>query len=268
MIRNFIKKIPGTRSLNKLILERIIMRNFLACSSLELKQVKFYNQFIKKNDLVFDVGCNVGSRTKLFLNLGGKVVGFEPQEDLCNHLHGHLKRNRRFSLERTALGSKTGSAKINISDAHVLSSMSKRWIEATQKSGRFDQYNWNETQKVAVSTLDEKIKTYGTPQFIKIDVEGYEFEVLKGLTRPINFISIEFTAEDIKNSQKCIKLISNLGEYLFNYSIGESLSFEERSWKTRDQIECLLRKQCQDDTRCWGDIYAKLVGAKESTLII
>ena len=268
MIRNFIKKIPGTRSLNKLILERIIMRNFLACSSLELKQVKFYNQFIKKNDLVFDVGCNVGSRTKLFLNLGGKVVGFEPQEDLCNHLHGHLKRNRRFSLERTALGSKTGSAEINISDAHVLSSMSKRWIEATQKSGRFDQYSWNKTEKVSVSTLDEKIKTYGTPQFIKIDVEGYEFEVLKGLTRPINFISIEFTAEDIKNSQNCIELISNLGEYLFNYSIGESLYFEKKSWKTRDQIECLLRKQCQDDSRCWGDIYAKLVGAQESTLKI
>ena len=261
MIRNFIKKIPGSISLNNLLLERNIMRNFLACSSSELKQVKFYNQFIKKNDLVFDVGCNVGSRTKLFLNLGGKVVGFEPQEDLCNHLHGHLKRNRSFSLERTALGSEKGFAEIKISDAHVLSSMSNRWIDATQKSGRFDQYSWNKIEKISVSTLDEEIKIYGIPQFIKIDVEGYEFEVLKGLTRPINFMSIEFTAEDLENSKNCIELISNLGEYLFNYSIGESLTFEKKSWKTKDQIECLLRKQCLDDTRCWGDIYAKIVEA-------
>ena len=259
MIRKLIKKIPGTKSLNKILLERNIMKNFLACSSLEFEKIKFYEQFIKKNDLIFDVGANVGSKSKLFLNLGGKVVGFEPQNELCNYLNDHLKRNKKFNLERTALGSELGFAEMKISDAHVLSSMSNRWIESTKKSGRFDQYNWNETQKVAVSTLDEKIKTYGTPQFIKIDVEGYEFEVLKGLSRPINFMSIEFTAEDIKNSQDCIDLISNLGEYLFNFSIGESLIFEKKSWKTKDQIVCLLKKQCLVDTRCWGDIYAKLV---------
>ena len=259
MLRKFIKKIPGTKSLNNILLERKLMKNFLACSSLEFKQIQFYEQFIKKNDLIFDVGCNVGSRAKLFLNLGGKVVGFEPQNELCNYLNCHLRRNKKFSLERTALGAELGFAEMKISDAHVLSSMSNRWIEATKKSGRFDQYNWNKTQKVSVSTLDEKIKTYGTPQFIKIDVEGYEFEVLKGLSRPINFMSIEFTAEDIKNSQDCIDLISNLGEYLFNFSIGESLIFEKKSWKTKDQIVCLLKKQCLVDTRCWGDIYAKLV---------
>ena len=259
MLKKLIKKIPGTKLLNNFLLERNLMKNFLTCSSLEFKQIKFYEQFIKKNDLIFDVGCNIGSRTKLFLNLGGKVVGFEPQNELCNYLIGHLGRNKKFSLERTALGAELGFSEIKISDAHVLSSMSTRWIEATKKSGRFDQYNWNETQKVAVSTLDEKIKTYGTPQFIKIDVEGYEFEVLKGLSHPINFMSIEFTAEDIKNSQDCIDLISNLGEYLFNFSIGESLIFEKKSWKTKDQIVCLLKKQCVVDTRCWGDIYAKLV---------
>ncbi len=259
MIRDLIKKIPGTKSLNTLLLERNIMKNFLSYSSLELEQVKFYNQFIKKNDLVFDVGCNMGSKAKLFLKLGGKVVGFEPQDDLCNHLHGHLKRNRNFSLERTALGSETGFSEIKISDAHVLSSMSDRWIDATKKSGRFEQYRWEKNEKVAVSTIDEKINEYGTPQFIKIDVEGYEFEVLKGLTRPINFISIEFTAEDIENSRNCINLISNLGEYLFNYSIGENHLFEENSWKTKEQIEYLLSQKCENDSRCWGDVYAKFV---------
>ena len=122
---------------------------------------------------------------------------------------------------------------------------------------------------ILASKYSEVTRLY--PAEVVYQVKGWgetEFEVLKGLTRPINFISIEFTAEDIKNSQNCVELISNLGEYLFNYSIGESLSFEKKSWKTRDQIECLLRKQCQDDSRCWGDIYAKLVGAQESTLKI
>ena len=259
MLKKIIKLIPGSNTLNKFLLNKKIQNQFLRLNDAEHSQSLFYSQFINKGDLVFDVGCNIGSRTKLFLNLGGKVVGFEPQNELCNYLIGHLGRNKKFSLVRTALGAELGFSEIKISDAHVLSSMSTRWIEATKKSGRFDQYNWNETQKVAVSTLDEKIKTYGTPQFIKIDVEGYEFEVLKGLSHPINFMSIEFTAEDIKNSQDCIDLISNLGEYLFNFSIGESLIFEKKSWKTKDQIVCLLKKQCLVDKRCWGDIYAKLV---------
>ena len=110
MIRKLIKKIPGTKSLNKILLERNIMKNFLACSSLEFEKIKFYEQFIKKNDLIFDVGANVGSKSKLFLNLGGKVVGFEPQNELCNYLNDHLKRNKKFNLERTALGSELGFA--------------------------------------------------------------------------------------------------------------------------------------------------------------
>jgi len=110
------------------------------------------------------------------------------------------------------LGSKTRSAKINISDAHVLSSMSKRWKEATPKSGRFDQYSWNKTEKVFVSTVDEKIKTYGTPQFIKIDVGRYEIEVLQGLTNQ-NFNSKIFIIE----SDKLEIGESNNLKYLYNY---------------------------------------------------
>ena len=161
MIRKLVKKIPGSTWLNNLMLEKQVMRNFMNCSAKELDQAKFYKQFIKRNDLVFDVGCNVGCRTKLFLNIGAKVVAFEPQDELCNHLHGHLKRNKRFTLERTALGASVGFSEMKISDAHVLSSMSQRWIEATKKSGRFDQFNWDQSQEVSVSTLDEQIKKYG-----------------------------------------------------------------------------------------------------------
>lgn len=235
------------------------MNNFLECSHSEKKQSDFYKNFIKRNDLVFDVGCNIGSRTKIFLNIGAKVVGFEPQSDLCEHLYAHLKRNKNFSLERTALGATSDIKEIKISDAHVLSSMSDRWIQATQESGRFENYNWDKTEKVKVTTLNEKIKVYGIPKYIKIDVEGYEFEVLKGLSVPVQNISIEFTAEDIKNSYNCIDFISTLGDFTFNYSTGENLVLSDQEWKSKDDIKDNLESLCVNENKAWGDVYAKLI---------
>jgi len=235
------------------------MNNFLKCSDEEKEQSRFYEQFISKDDTVFDVGCNIGSRTKIFLNLGAKVVGFEPQSDLCDHLYAHLKRNKKFSLERTALGATTELKEIKISDAHVLSSMSDRWIQATQDSGRFINYSWDKTEKVKVSTLDEKILMYGTPKYIKIDVEGYELEVLKGLSNPVQNISIEFTAEDVENSYNCIDYITMLGDFSFNYSTGENLILSEQKWKSKDDIKNCLNRLCIKNNKAWGDVYAKLL---------
>jgi FkbM family methyltransferase len=259
VVRSFIKTLPGTVQLNNYFLEKKIMRNFLKYSHTEKEQSRFYKQFIAKNDLVYDVGCNIGSRTKIFLNLGAKVVGFEPQAELCNFLQDHLKRNKSFSLEKTALGSTSDIREIKISNAHVLSSMSDRWIHATQKSGRFKNYNWDNTEKVPVTTLDEKIQVYGTPSYIKIDVEGYEFEVLKGLSVPVQNISIEFTAEDIENSYNCIDYISTLGDFFFNYSTGENLILTDQNWKSTDNIKHCLKKLCDKENKAWGDVYAKLI---------
>jgi FkbM family methyltransferase len=258
IINTFLKKLPGTIQLNTYFIEKKMMNNFLKCSHTEKKQIDFYKHFITKGDTVFDIGCNIGSRTKIFLNLGAKVVGFEPQSDLCDHLYAHLKRNKNFFLERTALGATTSTMEIKISDAHVLSSMSDRWIQATQRSGRFKNYNWENTLMVPVTTLDEKIQIYGTPNYIKIDVEGYELEVLQGLSVPVQNISIEFTAEDIENSYKCIDYISTLGNFFFNYSTGENLILSEQIWKSRNEIKNSLNKLCNKYNKVWGDVYAKL----------
>ena len=129
----------------KLLLEKKIEAQFLRLNDNDRKQARFYSQFIQRKDLVFDIGANVGCRTKLFLNLGASVVAFEPQPELCEHLHSHLKRNKMFTLEKSAIGAENGFAEMRISDAHVLSSMSSRWIDATKKSGRFQQYEWNKS---------------------------------------------------------------------------------------------------------------------------
>jgi hypothetical protein len=82
------------------------------------------------------------------------------------------------------------------------------------------------------------IEKYGIPQFIKIDVEGYELEVLKGLSHPINAISFEYTVpEQAEKLVTCIKRIEELdGKTLFNYSIGESMELVFQKWYTADRL--------------------------------
>jgi FkbM family methyltransferase len=258
MFKKFIKLIPGAIHLNQFLLDKKIQNQFLGLDEVEQFQLGFYSQFIKNRDLVFDVGANVGSRSKLFLNIGAKVVAFEPQPELCEHLTQHLRLHKRFTIMPTALGSNLSVVKLKISDAHVLSSMSNRWIESTTQSGRFASYNWNKSIDVKVDTLDNMIDKFGVPAFIKIDVEGYELEVLEGLSRPVKYLSLEVTSEDIDNLKKCLHRIEEVGKYIFQFSEGETLKFTLDQWMDRETLLNSLQSKIVTQPMLWGDIYCKL----------
>jgi len=263
-MKELIKKIPGVILLNNYILQKKLMHQFLTCQGAEIHQIIFSRQFINTNDLVFDVGANVGNRSKLFLNLKAKVCAYEPQKELCKHLNAYLKRNKSINILNLGLGEKEGTQTIKIcaGDAHVLSSMSQRWIDNTIKSGRFKDYQWNKSETVNVSTLDLQIQKFGLPNFIKIDVEGYELEVLKGLSKPTKYISFEFTAEDITNSIMCVQRLDEIENYIFQFCKGESLRFHFDKWLDgKDLIESLILLT-EDNPLLWGDIYAKIKSAK------
>lgn len=257
-MKKYLKNFKVLKALNNFLINRKAHKNFLKCSSIEKEQLKFYSQFFCKNDLVFDVGANTGSRTKLFLNLGAKVICFEPQPNLFEHLRSYLGKNKKCLIKNLGLGDCRGSQILNISDAHVLSSMSERWINATKNSGRFIEYNWDTKINVDISTLDLEIARHGVPTYVKIDVEGYELEVLKGLSKPINFISIEFTEEDIQQSIACMDKLDKLGNYQYNFSDGETHFFENDKWFTKNQLVDFLNSKKEKKSHLWGDIFCKL----------
>lgn len=153
------------------------------------------------------------------------------------------------------LGSKSTVVELKISDAHVLSSMSSRWIESTKKSGRFSPYNWNNSIEVKIDTLDSMINI-GIPTFIKIDVKGYELEVLQGLSEPIKYLSLEFTADDIEESFHCLNHLDSLGSYRYNISLGESLLFKNSNWESLVSFKSTIKHVIKENKKSWGDIYA------------
>lgn len=223
----------------------------------------FYSRFVGAGDLVFDVGANVGNRTKVFLRLGARVVAVEPQPS-CARLLGEAFRDAAgLTIEREALGRAPGIADLRVSDASTISSMSPGWIEAVRGSGRFVQYRWDRTIQVPVTTLDALIESHGLPDFVKVDVEGFEHEVLAGLSRVPRALSFEFTPEWAESAFACVARLESLGMGRFNYSLGESMQLESDSWLSADDLRERIAAM-RGDARAFGDVYALRVDAGSS----
>ncbi|HVG33493.1 MAG TPA: FkbM family methyltransferase [Pyrinomonadaceae bacterium] len=221
----------------------------------EAAQKSFYARLIESSDTVFDVGANVGQRTQIFAQLAHKVIAVEPQKECIRHLRSRFMFTKNVLIEAVALGDHTGEASIRESDSHTISSMSERFIETVGKS-RFRESSWEREAKVLMTTLDELIDKHGRAKFIKIDVEGYEAQVLSGLNYSVPYISFEFTPELIDEAEKCVARLHAISEaYLFNYCLGENLNFVlEKHVTAKEMSDSILPALSRQGN--FGDVYA------------
>lgn len=219
------------------------------------RMASFYRQFIRPGDLVFDVGANRGNRTKIFHRLQAKVVAFEPQSLCADYLEMVYARCPSVQIVREALGPAEGQAEMLLNEDDVFSSFSADWVSTVERTGRFRTPGWNERKLTQMTTLDKAIRQYGLPAFIKIDVEGYELEVLSGLSTPIACISVEFTApEYVGATLKCLDHMSTLGIVSAQLSFEESMQFELPTWVSSGQMKHVLGSL---DRTSWGDVYVR-----------
>ena len=217
---------------------------------------RFYSQFIRPDDLVFDVGANIGNRSRPFLNLGSRVVAVEPQKECQRILR--LKFGNRINIVPLGLGDKEGVKNFFLSNANIISSFSTEWIESVKESSRFKDSTWSKPIKIKITTLDKLIEKYGVPEFIKIDVEGYELEVLKGLSHPVNLISYEYTVpEQVQTAVDCISQIQNINSIIeCNFSSGESMELVLDRWMSASDFKHYI---CSKEfiSTGFGDIYVR-----------
>ncbi len=222
----------------------------------------FYRQFIEAGGCCFDIGANLGNRTRIFSQLvgpTGRVVAVEPQSFCMAVLRRAFGGERNVMLEHTALGAAEGTAEIRLSNETTVASMAADWIAAVRRTNRFGEATrWDDTETVSVTTLDRLIVVHGEPQFIKIDVEGFEKEVIAGLSRPLaTCLSLEFTPEYLDGTVACLDHLGRLGGISCNYSLGESMQLALDRWcPAAELIERLARYR--DDTEVFGDIYVRL----------
>lgn len=195
------------------------------------KMDALYANFVLPGDLVFDIGAHAGDRVSSFRRLGAQVVALEPQPRLARALRLIHGRDGHVILLPAAVAAVDGQQTLYVNSKNpTVSTLSPAFmIEAEGTEGWLGQ-SWDDSVTVPCLTLDRLIGAFGLPAFIKIDVEGFEDEVLGGLTQAVPALSFEFTTIARDVALRCLERLMHIGNYKFDVALGETQTLTFNGW--------------------------------------
>ena len=171
--------------------------------------------FIKKNniDLIIDVGTNKGQFSLLVNNIipNSAIIGFEPIKSEFRIYKSIFRKKKDIKIFHLALGEENKRSIINIASSKDSSSLLKINQNQTDLYGT---HSTSKTQEVNVEKLDNFIDLIDKKNniFMKIDVQGYEYQVIKGSTKSLKFITylyVECSNVELYKNQMLFKDIEN-----------------------------------------------------------
>lgn len=219
--------------------------------AVQRKNAAFYGSLVKPGELVFDVGANRGDISDALIQVGARVVAFEPQPDMCQTIRDRIGGSADLQIRECVLGAEPGEVKLFVNKNHTgQSSVLEEWpTEISQAI------------PVPMSTLDREIETFGRPSYIKIDVEGYEHEVLKGLRSHVPLVSFEHTRDNEKGAEKvraCIDHLRSLGRSLeVNLTPAEDLTFTYPRWLSAEEFLEIYPSKLVGVEYRYGDVFVR-----------
>lgn len=216
---------------------------------------RLHARFLKPGDLAFDIGSHVGDRVASFLRLGCRAVAVEPQPALVEALTRLYGADARVAIEPVAVGPEEGRLELLVNAANpTVTTASRAFVEAADGAPGWEGQVWGDRVDVAVTTLDRLIARHGRPAFVKIDVEGFEADVLAGLSAPVPAISFEFTTIQRDVARRALARLETLGYHKFDASLGESQTLTHGQWLDRAGIAAWLEGLPMEANS--GDVYA------------
>jgi FkbM family methyltransferase len=217
------------------------------------KKKRFYGSMIHSDDLCFDIGANTGKKSTVFLSLGARVIGFEPQSSCRSVLKKMEQKYAKFNYQKIAVGNLNEEKELFLGSHSEVATFSEKFMDYFKSEKIF----WQDKEIVAVRTLNSLIEEFGLPQYCKIDVEGYEWEVIQGLSFIIPFIEFEFTGGFIKETLLILERLSLTGNYRYNYVMNEQTEFMIGEWVTSNQMTEIINSLPLP--RLHGNIFARLL---------
>jgi len=191
-----------------------------------LTLLRIRKEFFGDGVIAIDCGANIGVHTIEWAKQmygWGSVIAFEAQERIYYALAGNIAINNCFnaSAYHAAVGAQLGTMNIPEPDYNSPSSFGSlelREGEFNEFIGQSIDYSEEKSKNIRVITIDSF--NFLRLDFIKIDVEGMELEVLEGAMRSINKYKPQMLIEYIKtDNKKLIGLLSDIGYKMFQVGI-------------------------------------------------
>jgi FkbM family methyltransferase len=213
----------------------------------------FYSQFFQPGDLVFDVGANQGEYAECYAREGGCVIAIEPNPAHRARLEA-MAGFLSITPEYVAISDERGSATLNICSTSGYSTLSASDSEWMADSPDYADVEWVGATDVQTVTLDDLAAKYGTPEFVKIDIEGFELSALRGMTFKPRYLSFEYGVRRKEIALDCLKLLGAKG-YRFRPIDGRDFRFSARDWMPMSvAIEWLESRTLEHGE--YGDLFA------------
>ena len=133
-----------------------------------IKGIIIDQELIKKDNLVFDIGANIGQYMLFFADAvgsNGRVASFEPNPNAFKFLQLNKALNNisHVSLCRSAVGEREGVISLGIDES-----------TGGRSSSTIDADDFTKLEVVDQTTLEASIDRFGIPDFVKVDIEGAE----------------------------------------------------------------------------------------------
>ncbi len=207
----------------------ILSKHGLLFGLWEFKLTKFFLEKLKKYDIFYDVGANLGYYTFLSSLLCKEVHSFEPVKLYFNLLRGNFKKYKNIKINNFGVHSKCTFGSINFNSG---------------KSNTFEIKDIlkNKNEIIKLITLDKYIEANEAPTIVKIDIEGNELNALQGarnlLSKYKPLLSVEIMKKNIILGYKIIEFLKK-----FNYQI-YSINMKGNLKKINNLELYFLEKKC------------------------
>ena len=235
---------------------KIVDRSILADRQ---KEIEFYRTLLvgfRKGDLILDIGANEGYKTGIFLQLGARVLAAEPDETNQEILKQRFEKYRLKKKPLVVVGKAVSNApaiRTMWVDApgSAKNTLSPKWAGTLREDERrFGQrFDFAQSKTVETVTVEDLVAAHGTPFFIKIDVEGHELSVLRGMKQPVPYLSFEVNLPEFKaEGLECVRLLKTLApDGLFNYTADCRRGLALTDWVGTGGI-CAMLDSCADES--------------------
>jgi FkbM family methyltransferase len=197
--------------------------------------------------VVYDVGAFIGLRTLFFATRARHVISYEPNSENRRRLNRNLEANSfvsKVTVRPVGVGNCKGSMNVLWDDRRA-----GECVAESSPGGRLllESGTPFRRETVSITTLDEDVRTYAWPDFIKIDVEGLELAVLQGADRTLRehapdlFIELHGTTLEnkVKNAEDVLGLLFNRGYQVYDVELGKTIKPGETFKQAPSHIHCV-----------------------------